>query len=223
MQLIALSGFKRAGKDTAARALIRAGYVRIAFADPVREEVFAQYPQARSVPDAEKDIPMSILDGRSVRMLLIEHGMGMREQDPDYWVNKARERIEPLLEQGRRVVVSDARLDNELAMLESLGALKIWVQRPGCAPDGHVTERDLRERADLVVNNLGSEEDLARKMMGVLGKRCGACEAMKRDGSFPRYGFCTKAPSQEQKARLVQTEDECLFGAYSALKGFVPA
>lgn len=222
MEIIALSGFKRAGKDTAARALVRVGYVRVAFADPVREDIFEMYPPARELPDAQKDTPQAVLGGKSLRMLLVEHGMKMREKDPDHWVKKAQEKIERLREQGKRVVVSDARMDNEIAMLESVGALKIWIDRPGCSPNGHVTERDLRDRADIVVHNASTEEDLARKMVGILGSYCGACANMRRDASFPRYGFCSEGRNMDEKCRLVQTETECIFRAYRPAPGFVP-
>jgi hypothetical protein len=222
MEIIALSGHKRAGKDAAARALVRDGYARVAFADPVREDIFEMYPQARGIPDAQKEAPQAVLGGKSLRMLLVEHGMGMREKDPDHWVRKAQEKIENLRGQGLRIVVSDVRMDNEIAMLESVGALKVWIDRPGCSPNGHVTERDLRDRADIVVRNAGTEEDLARKMVGILGSFCGACANMRRDASFPRYGFCSEGRTMDEKCRLVQTETECIFRAYKPAPGFVP-
>ncbi|WP_163334075.1 hypothetical protein, partial [Klebsiella aerogenes] len=70
-----------------------AGYVTVAFADALREEIFAQYPQARRIADEDKEKPQDFLSGKSLRDLLIEVGMGRRAQDPDYWVKILRDRI----------------------------------------------------------------------------------------------------------------------------------
>ncbi len=222
-KIIGLAGFKRSGKDTAAQALVRAGWKRVAFADALREEVRALYPAAASIPDAAKDEPHPDLGGRSLRDLLIEHGMRRREEDPDYWVKIAEQKIRSCLSAGHSVVVTDVRMDNEWDMLRSLGALMVWVARPGVEGGNHITERDLRDRADIVVNNNATIEALERKMMGILGGRCGACVNMRRDKSYPRYGFCQTAQSLEEKARLADIASRCFMpGLFVPAKGFVP-
>lgn len=220
-RLIGLAGFKRSGKDTAARAFVRAGWLRVGFADAVREEVFSLFPAAADIPDDRKEEKMDVLGGKSLRDLLIEVGMGRREQDPDYWVKIARQRIEQALGEGRSVVVSDVRMENELAMIRQLGGLMLWIRRPGVTSNGHVTETDLSDRCDLVVNNLTTPEHLERKMMGVIGNHCGSCAAMERDKTFPRYGFCGRARGVDY-ARLVSNIMTCRNGGYIPLKGFVP-
>lgn len=222
-RLIGLAGFKRSGKDTAAQALLRAGgWVRVAFADALREEVFKQYPAAAQVPDAQKDRPRKELGGRSLRALLIEIGMQRRAQDPDYWVRLALDRIAIELDNGHSVVVTDVRMPNEVDALRRLGALLVWIKRPGTQSNGHVTEQDISADCDLVLHNYGTPEDLARKMMGILGNRCGACANMVHDETFPQFGFCKVPTDPIQGARLLSTTTRCVFGAYAPLKGYVP-
>lgn len=209
--LIGLAGFKRSGKDTVARALGRTGFVRMAFADAVRQEVFARYPQAQQVADADKERPQDFLGGRSLRDLLIECGQGRREKDPDYWVNVLRESLDTHLREGRSVVVSDVRMRNEIAMLREHQATLVWVTRPGVTSNGHVTEQDLELLCDLTLNNDATPVRLEKQAVALLDSSiCGRCRHFKADVSFPRYGFCSAAQgSIEQKARLLDIFDGC--------------
>ena len=209
--LIGLAGFKRSGKDTVARALGRTGFVRMAFADAVRQEVFARYPQAQQVADADKERPQDFLGGRSLRDLLIECGQGRRDKDPDYWVNVLRDGLDVHLREGRSVVVSDVRMLNEVAMLREYQAKMVWVTRPGVTSNGHATEQDLELLCDIVLNNDGAPSHLEKQAVGLLAAPlCGRCKHFKADRSFSRYGFCGAAQgSIEQKARLLDIFDDC--------------
>lgn len=48
MKIVALSGWKRSGKDTAAEVLIKNGYTRVAFADVLKDMVAEEYGIPRS-------------------------------------------------------------------------------------------------------------------------------------------------------------------------------
>lgn len=150
--IIGLSGYKRSGKDTAARALsARLGYTRIAFADALRDEIFDRY--GIRLGDDDKDKPLPAYGLRSYRDLLIEHAEERRAQNPGYWVERVDAQVREYRQLGIRVVVTDVRLPNEVAWLRAMGGLHIWVQRPGVVSNGHATEQDLSSHADLVVVN----------------------------------------------------------------------
>lgn len=150
--LIGLSGFKRSGKDTAARELsARLGYTRIAFADALRDEVFDRH--GIRLGDDDKDKPLPAHGMRSYRDLLIEHAQERRAQNPDYWVERVDAQVREYQRLGIRVVVTDVRLPNELRWLRDMGGLHVWVARPGITSNGHATEQDLSELADLVIVN----------------------------------------------------------------------
>lgn len=53
MKVIAISGWKRSGKDTAANYLVNSGYIRAAFADVLKDMVAAEY----SIPRSHCDDP----------------------------------------------------------------------------------------------------------------------------------------------------------------------
>lgn len=166
--IIGLAGIKRSGKDTAANALRAAGYVTVAFADAMREEVFAQSPQARTVADEDKEKPQAFLGGKSLREVLIEVGTARRMQDPDYWVKILRNRIRGLVASGKRVCVTDTRLPNEFAMLRELDAFIVWINRPGIEPGAHVTEQDHSSLCDAVMHNDSTPQALHQKLIVML-------------------------------------------------------
>lgn len=150
--LIGLSGFKRSGKDTAARTLsARLGYTRIAFADALRDEVFDRY--GIRLGDDDKDKPLPAYGLRSYRDLLIEHAQERRAQNPDYWVERVDAQVREYRKFGIRVVVTDVRLPNEVRWLRDRDGLHIWIARPGVTSNGHATEQDLSPLTDLVVVN----------------------------------------------------------------------
>ncbi len=54
MKVVAISGWKRSGKDTAAEVLIKEGYKRVGFADPLKDMVAEEYSIPRSYCDDPK-------------------------------------------------------------------------------------------------------------------------------------------------------------------------
>lgn len=230
LDVIGLAGIKRSGKDTAARALWLAGYVRVAFADALRDEVFAKYPEAKSITDEGKEKPQKFLGGRSLREILIEIGMKRRESDPDYWVRILRQRIVKLRDSGKRVVVSDVRMPNEYTMLHEFGARLIWIKRAGIEPGDHPTERDHSGLCDIVIHNFGTPGNLQRKVLGVIGAaagrgRCGACANFKADSEFAAYGFCGKIDTVGDRfavAKVVSIATECQGTSFEAIPNLVP-
>ena len=205
--LVSIGGFKRSDKGVAARALVRAGFIRIAFADAVRRELFEQYPGAA---DADKDEPQDFLGGQSVRDLLIKIGRERRAMDPLHWVRIARGKIDAALAGGRSVVVSDMRLPAEVDLMRQLGATLVWIEREGATSDGAETEQDLSLLCDVTLANRGSLDDLERAAIGLLGdQRCAVCDAFHQDRAFPRSGFCQKGKSIEQRSRLFDIGSTC--------------
>jgi hypothetical protein len=142
-RVIGLSAKKRHGKDTFGAQLQALGYVRVAFADALYEEVAEAYgvSVARLQDPATKEMPMAVLGGASPRVCLQNHGMRRRAADPLYWIR----RVEALLcDSTRRFVVTDVRLPNEAEMVARYGVM-VRITRPGlsAAPDAHISETAL--------------------------------------------------------------------------------
>lgn len=158
-ELIGISGFKRSGKDAAARELSsRLGYTRVAFADALRDEVFDRYGIRLGDDDKEKPLPAYGL--RTYRELLNDHSQDRRAKNPDYWVERVDAEVRKLRNLGIRVVVTDVRLPREIAWLRANGGLHVWISRPGVKSNGHVTEQDHSGVADVVIVNDASQERL---------------------------------------------------------------
>jgi hypothetical protein len=211
IMLIGLAGFKRSGKDTAGKALVRLGFARVAFGDALREEVFAMHPKAKAIKDEDKERPQDFLGGKSLRDVLIAVGQGRRAEDPGYWVRLARDRIAAHLQEGRSVVVTDVRMHNEIDALRELGAVLAWISRPGVSSNGHETEQDTSFLCDHEIVNGSTPYALEGKIVALTQEQCcGRCAQFKPDATFSRYGFCKKATgTPEQKARLLDLYMRC--------------
>ena len=166
--LVALAGFARSGKDTAARGLIEAdGFERVAFADPIREALYRANPlldthtgtRVREFVDAE-GWEWAKRKEPEVRRLLQEVGQAMREvAGEDVWVRAALKRAQEL---DRPVVFTDTRHENEAQAVRSLGGIVLRIERPGVGPvNDHVSDQGLPPYVvDRVIPNTSTPEAL---------------------------------------------------------------
>lgn len=182
--LIGLSGYARSGKDSVADVLCRDhGFVRVAFADPIREALFALNPILHDgVPtvrvqdviekfgwDGYKESPY----GFEIRRLLQRMGteVGREIILDEVWVEIALRRVDALIHEGKSVVITDMRFVNEADFFYGYGA-EVWrVERPGVGPaNDHASEVELDGYPfDVVIDNNGSLEDLAALVGSYVG------------------------------------------------------
>lgn len=178
--LIGISGAAGAGKDTLASHLAPFGYVRVAFADPLRDMALAIDPVvwvcrndywvtmyladlvALDGWDKAKKLP-------GVRRFLQRLGTeGVRNfLGDDTWVRLAEERIADLGDVP--VVITDVRYPNEVDLVRRLGGLWVWVNRPDAAAvPRHASETSLDPAdADVVVHNTAGPERLEELAPGL--------------------------------------------------------
>lgn len=157
--LIGLIGHAGSGKDTVAAHLVRHGFARVAFADPVRDVLLSINPlvtrdglrlrdlvAAHGWDTAKRQFP-------EVRELLQGLGAGVRDSlGEQVWLEHALRRLDAL---RGPVVVTDVRYHNEAHALRSRGFTLVWVQRPGVGPaNAHPSETGIpTELADVVLTN----------------------------------------------------------------------
>lgn len=171
VRAIGISGYARAGKDTAGRILVEHhGYLRVSFADKLKELALLIDPTLISANadldnnwrlkefvtdegwEAAKEYP-------EVRRLLQAIGTGVRDiVGPNTWVELAMRGIPD----GSKVVFTDARFPSEAEAIKSVGGV-IWrVARNGYEPvNGHLSEVALDDWPwDLAIPNNGTLSDL---------------------------------------------------------------
>jgi hypothetical protein len=173
--VIGLSGYGRSGKDTIGTALQERGYVRAAFADRIREGLYALNPlvtPTERVADLIDAQGWEATKGThpEIRTLLQRLGaeLGRELLGDNIWVDLTFKGVPD----GAKVVVTDCRFPNEAATVKRLGG-EVWrVQRPGFNPaNAHPSETALDDWAfDRVFLNDGTMESLHAQVYDVLDR-----------------------------------------------------
>jgi hypothetical protein len=185
MPLVAFTGFKQAGKDTAASFLVKDfGFKKVAFADPLRGAAEDLDPliDLTEAPDEVRQIFSNHTTARYKR-ILSAIGYERAKTIPDFrrflqlfgtdavrkhvsdtaWID-AISRIVPI-RTTRKYVLTDCRFPNEADWVHERGEL--WrVTRPGQdTSDAHPSEAYISSlEADLEIVNDGSVDELAEKV-----------------------------------------------------------
>ncbi len=169
--IIGLSGYAQTGKDTVAQHLVEHyGFTRIAFADPIREALYALNPMITDIPEL-LGVRLSWLvdrlgwefvkqDSGQVREYLQRMGteVARNQWGQDFWVDLAMKKAGNIA----NVVITDVRFPNEYDAIVANGG-EVWrVEKPGVvAVNAHPSETALDSYPfrRCVLNN-GSKDDL---------------------------------------------------------------
>lgn len=182
MEIIALSGFARSGKDEAANVLVEEyGFTRVAFADKLREVLYQLNPiiKYEGVQDQYTRGPwyvQEVIDtfgwdgyketgfGTEIRRLLQRLGTEAGRQTlwDTIWIDAALTN----LPEDARVVVSDARFFNEFEAVRARGG-EVWrIERTGVGPaNDHASEMEAIDypHFEAVLKNDGTLEEFQAK------------------------------------------------------------
>lgn len=186
--LVAFSGLKGAGKDTAADVLVQEyGFTRVAFADAVREMSLiinplitvqgnygkldesivvrlSQLVTQFGWDKIKRDIPevrrfLQVIGTEAGRMLLGEN----------VWVDLLQKRFPDLTDPDSLYVITDCRFDNEVEFVRSNGGCLIWIERPGLVSDGHASESTHISRlASVTIHNRTDIDDFKQSVRFVM-------------------------------------------------------
>lgn len=172
--LIAFSGLKGSGKDTAAKVLINEyGFTKIAFADALRESLLTLNPWIADVPFygtaplaelieavgwdwAKNNVP-------EVRRLMQVFGteVGRQILGENVWVDLLAKKYRDIAASSSRYVITDCRFPNEVNFVKDTYGDVVWVDRPGIESDGHASESTaMKDLADYLLNNDSTIQDL---------------------------------------------------------------
>lgn len=174
--IIGLSGYAQVGKDTIANYLVENyGFVKVSFADPIREALYKLDPKIR-IDEVSNASLASAVDhmgweevkrlSNDARELLQRLGteVGREMFGKDFWVNQGLLRAK----EHTNVVFADTRFRNEAEAIRANGG-QVWrITKPGHGPvNGHPSETALDEYRfewhvlnDLDQTNLYSKIDI---------------------------------------------------------------
>lgn len=167
--LIAFSGLKGSGKDTAAEVLVNEyGFTRIAFADAVRETAIVINPIVWADPD-ETGASVRLSDvieqfgwdfskrtyGEVRRLLqIIGTEVGRMLFGENVWIDILKKRFPDINSPEVKYVITDCRFDNEVDFVHASGGDVCWINRPGLTSDGHSSENtEIQNKTDYTFNN----------------------------------------------------------------------
>lgn len=171
--LIGLCGYTGVGKDEVAKHLVsQHGFVRVAFADAMRDDLYTLNPwihptgmQLAFIVDA-LGWDRAKRDYSEIRRLLQVYGteVGRNGFGENVWIDRAVAEIK----KHPNVVVTDVRFDNEVTALRQLRAKIVHVSRPDHGPiNGHASE--LLDYAKVADIELVNDSDIATLQVRVDG------------------------------------------------------
>lgn len=161
----------QSGKTSVATFLERHGYIRISFADPLKEMTsvllralgFTEAEAHHAVYHAKHTRVPAI--GVDVRHMLQTLGTEYGRQclHPDVWITAWSTRVSAALAAGHHVVCDDMRFPNELAAVRALGGASWQIKRSGYVrTTTHASEGglDSYDNFDFVLRNDGTLAEL---------------------------------------------------------------
>jgi hypothetical protein len=151
--LVGIIGPKESGKSTLALQLCEhQGFKRMRFADTLKEMLVCFFrgqgcPETRAwdMVDGElKEVETPYLEGRTPRWAMQSLGTewGRRLIADQLWVNVWRRSVEKALAANDKIVVDDVRFANEAKVIKELGGTLVRLERDGCVPGTHASERE---------------------------------------------------------------------------------
>ena len=182
VRLIGLVGKAGSGKDTLADEIAADGWEKVAFADSLKRMCIDYL--GLSYEDAytqEGKMRMNPHWGMTNRTILQKVGTdAMRNGfDKDVWVKILQIRIRKMLDEGRKVVITDCRFDNEAQMVEDMGGLVVEVVRDSqgmnlsSVEQQHASEKPVsRKYVAFTIDNNGEVSRLRSLFAVKLGLFC---------------------------------------------------
>lgn len=175
--VIGLTGCAGHGKDTVADYLVeKYGFVKISYAGPLKDGVAAIFGFDRNRMETDREYKEApSVWGRSPRHYLQWLGTDIlrKHVSQDFFMVRMRNELDELMAAGKNVVVSDARFDNEAAMVldctrDSEYDSEVWeisawdrLGNNGTQLNAHVSEAGVSPNlVTCVIENNGSVRDL---------------------------------------------------------------
>ncbi len=182
MQLIGMSGYATAGKDEAAKALVEDGWIRLAFADKLRDCLYALNPivglemkQLKYLQDViDREGWHGYKKGKfndPIRRLLQRFGteVGRDLLGENIWVDSTLNNLDP----DGKYVVTDMRFLNELMGVRDRGGIAVRLTRPGVGPANQHTSETTMDNVcfEAYIQNDGTTEVLHQRVRDLVKEK----------------------------------------------------
>lgn len=166
--IVAITGEKRHGKSTAAKAFHEDGFHNVNFADPIRiiAKIIFGLTDDELDRDDLKEVPLTRFPFISPREVMQKIGTDLfREWIPMTWVMAAERTI--IEQRLPYVVIGDLRFPDEAEWVRSNGGVVVKVYNPNkpSGTDQHISEAgQSRVIPDYTLRNDGAIDDLRLKV-----------------------------------------------------------
>ncbi len=180
-RLIAFTGKAGAGKSSAADALVEEGWVRVKFADPLKNMMRAFYKSCgledsayieSRIEGAMKEEPDPFLKGRTPRhaMQTLGSEWGRDCVHQNLWVEAWSQKVMNMFDRELDVVVDDCRFPNEAAAVRALGGRIVEITgRDKGLGKAHQSEQGIGE-PDMRINNLAALEQFQHDIVYIFSR-----------------------------------------------------
>jgi len=177
MNLICIIGNIGVGKSTVAEIFKQNEYVELTFADPVKQiGLILGFEQEELYGSQEKKLKLNDFWGVSGREFMQKFATNiMRNELPKHinmnmdnktvWVRLCQKKINNLLKQNKKVIVSDGRFPDEINMIKEMGGIIIKIVRNNNYDIHHESESYISKlNADIIIDNNGNIDELNKKI-----------------------------------------------------------
>lgn len=154
-RIVGITGKAGSGKSTAAKELIRLGWVNVKMAGALKDMMRAIGLTDDHIEGDLKEVPCYILSGRTPRYAMQTLGTewGRDIMSNDLWVNIAEYRAKSWMENGFDVVVDDIRFQNEADMIRNLGGIIVGIIGRGGISSSHSSENGVNPDFSITNDN----------------------------------------------------------------------
>jgi len=177
MNLICIIGNIGVGKSTVADFFKQNDYVELTFAEPVKQiGLILGFEQEELYGSQEKKLKLNDFWGVSGREFMQKFATNiMRNELPKHinmnmdnktiWVRLCQKKINNLLKQNKKIIVSDGRFPDEINMIKEMGGIIIKIVRNNNYDIGHESESYISKLdADIIIDNNGDIDELHKKI-----------------------------------------------------------
>lgn len=179
--LICIIGNIGVGKSTVADIIKKYDYTELTFAGPVKEiGLILGFDHKNLYGSQEDKLELNNFWGVSGREFMqkfatnimrdeLSNHINMNMDGKTIWVRLCEKKILNLMEQNKKILVSDGRFPDEIDMIKNLGGIIIKINRKNKYDIQHQSESYIDKlKADFIINNDGTLEELEENIIKII-------------------------------------------------------